>query len=167
MYVWVWNGVYKYAWVFISPKQGLNTSPAPPHVHILLGANKYSCILIPTCSCSINIVEERSITIGDRQIEILTHNSTVLTTIQAKPLFLPSKNYGRIECSSPLWTGTSTFYVVRILLFWCPKILTQVLCKKSPTPLREHPLLQGIKGKQRQVSTEEASMLRPIPYHSL
>jgi len=28
-YVWVWKGGYKYAWVFISPQQGLNTSPAP------------------------------------------------------------------------------------------------------------------------------------------
>ena len=33
-YVWVWKGGYKYAWVFISPQQGLNSSPAPPHVHI-------------------------------------------------------------------------------------------------------------------------------------
>ena len=27
-YVWVWNGMYKYARVFISPQQGLNSSPA-------------------------------------------------------------------------------------------------------------------------------------------
>ena len=28
-YVWVWNVVYTYAWVFISPQKGLNRSPAP------------------------------------------------------------------------------------------------------------------------------------------
>jgi len=27
-YVWVWKGGYKYAWVFISPQQGLNSFPA-------------------------------------------------------------------------------------------------------------------------------------------